>query len=123
MQRATDPRDKQIEELKKKVDQLDKQLKGKSGEREAQAAPARVTVQVPADAKLLIDDVVCPLTSESRTFDTPPLQSGQAYYYILTAEVTRAGRPVTEKQRVIVEAGKQVIVEFKSLPAVATARR
>ena len=87
------------------------------------AAPARVTVQLPSDARLKIDETVCPLTSETRTFDTPPLEPGKAYYYILTAEVTRGSEPVVEKQRVIVEAGKAVTVEFKNLPTLATARR
>ena len=44
---------------------------------------ARLEVQVPADAKLFIDDQAIPLASTSKTFNTPALERGQAYYYIL----------------------------------------
>jgi uncharacterized protein (TIGR03000 family) len=84
---------------------------------------AQVTVKLPAEARLYIDDVPCPLTSASRTFTTPDLNAGQSYYYTLKAEVVRGGgKPQTASQRVLVEAGKQVTVEFKDL-MVKTASR
>ncbi len=83
---------------------------------------ARVTVKLPADARLYVDGVACTLTSASRSFNTPDLNAGQRYYYTLKAEVTRNGETVAKSQRVLVEAGKDVTVEFKDLP-VRTASR
>jgi uncharacterized protein (TIGR03000 family) len=83
---------------------------------------ARVTVALPADARLYVDGVQCPLTSAKRTFDTPALDVGRSYYYTLKAEVVRDGETRAASQRVLVEAGKQVTVEFKDLP-VQTASR
>lgn len=84
---------------------------------------ARVTVKLPADARLYVDGVKCPLTSATRSFDTPELDAGRSYYYTLKAEVDRDGETRVARQRVLVEAGKQVTVEFKDLPVVQTASR
>src|SRR5207302_2379797 len=54
----------------------DVRLVRRSVEPEA-AAPARVTVRLPAEARLWVDGVACPLASETRTFATPQLQAGQ----------------------------------------------
>jgi uncharacterized protein (TIGR03000 family) len=83
---------------------------------------ARLTVKLPADARLYVDGVLCPLTSTTRSFDTPELDAGQSYYYTLKAEVVRDGETRASKKRVLVEAGKQITVEFKDLP-VQTASR
>lgn len=83
---------------------------------------ARVTVKLPADARLYVDGVLCPMTSARRSFDTPELDAGRRYYYTLKAEVVRAGETRADTQRVIIEAGKQVTVQFKDLP-VQTASR
>ena len=89
--------------------------------KQVQAAPARIIVRVPADAKLTVDGVDCPLTTETRAFDTPNLQPGQQFYYTVQAQVTRDGKSVSEIKRVIFEAGSSVDVEFR-LP-VETASR
>ena len=52
---------------------------------------ARVTVKLPADARLYVDNVVCPLSSDTRTFNTPELEVGRSYFYTLKAEVIRDG--------------------------------
>jgi uncharacterized protein (TIGR03000 family) len=78
---------------------------------------ATLTVKLPADARLFVDGVACPLTSATRSFDTPDLEAGQKYYYTLKAEVVREGETRTATRRVLVEAGKQVTVDFKDLPA------
>lgn len=87
------------------------------------AAPARVTVRLPEDAKLFVDGVACPLTSATRSFDTPKLEAGRKFTYTLRAELVRDGQKITENQKVLLEAGKQVNVEFKELTVVSTARR
>jgi uncharacterized protein (TIGR03000 family) len=83
---------------------------------------ARVTVKLPAEARLYVDDVVCPLTSATRSFNTPELEAGRRYYYTLKAETTQEGANRTVTKRVVVEAGKQVTVEFSDLPVQAASR-
>jgi uncharacterized protein (TIGR03000 family) len=86
-------------------------------------AAARITVRVPEDARLFVDDVACPLTSATRAFDTPVLQPGREYYYTLRAEITRNGERRTESKRVVVAPGRRVTVEFKNFSALETAQR
>jgi uncharacterized protein (TIGR03000 family) len=86
-------------------------------------APARITVTLPADARLFVDDVACNLTSGTRSFDTPKLDPGREYSYVLKAEVERDGKMRTDTRRVVFQAGKQVAVDFRSLESVSTASR
>jgi uncharacterized protein (TIGR03000 family) len=79
------------------------------------AAPAHFTVRLPAEARLVVHGVRCPLTSDTRSFDTPELAPGEVYFYDLEAEVTRDGRVVTESKRVAFRAGEQVTVRFDGL--------
>jgi uncharacterized protein (TIGR03000 family) len=83
---------------------------------------AMVTVKLPADARLYVDGVECPLTSTLRSFDTPELNAGQRYYYSLKAEVVRDGVMRTARKRAVVEAGKEVTVEFTDLPVQTVSR-
>lgn len=81
---------------------------------------AQVTVHLPADARLYIDNTLCPLTSTTRTFRTPALEQGRQYFYTLRVEVNRDGQTVTDNRRVVVAAGRNVEVNFN---AVSTAQR
>jgi uncharacterized protein (TIGR03000 family) len=90
--------------------------------RSSTAGPAKLIVELPADAKLFVDDQLMKATSAIRTFNTPSLSPGQAYYYMLRAEVVRDGQPVQETKRVIVRAGQTVRASFPDLGTVATAR-
>jgi len=81
------------------------------------AAPAYITVRLPADARLNVQGVDCPLTSDTRTFDTPVLEPGQKYSYLLRAEVLRDGRTVSQTQRVTFRSGQRVRVSFEDLGA------
>src|SRR5262249_31583754 len=110
-----------------------KKLRQKKEKEEAQAPSgtlvssspraARITVNLPADARLYIDNVFCPLTSSTRSFPTPPLQPGREVYYTLRAEVTREGQTRVQSQRITVGAGRQVNVEFNNFAPVQTAQR
>jgi uncharacterized protein (TIGR03000 family) len=84
---------------------------------------ATLTVKLPAEAKLTVDGTPCSLTSAVRTFDTPPLDPGRSYYYVLKAELMRDGQKREETQRVVISAGKKVTVEFKKLQGEATVSR
>lgn len=77
---------------------------------------ARITVKLPSDARLYVEGVFCPLTTATRSFDTPELDAGQRYYYTLKAEVMRDGQTKAARKRVMVEAGKEITVEFADLP-------
>jgi uncharacterized protein (TIGR03000 family) len=112
----------ELEQMKQQFQALKKKPLDETSEATGNG-PTQVTIHLPADAKLFIDDVVCPLTSDTRSFTTPKLQPGQKYFYDLKAEVVRGGETVTQTQRVVLEAGKEVSVTFPQLPAVATAQR
>lgn len=92
-------------------------------EGEAGSSPAQITVRLPADARLTVHGVACPLTSDMRTFDTPSLPPGQTYYYLLKAEVVRDGRTIAQTRRVDFRSGQRVTVSFDNLGAsLVTAR-
>jgi uncharacterized protein (TIGR03000 family) len=84
---------------------------------------AHVTVRLPADARLWVDGAACPLSSETRSFDTPTLESGKQYVYNLRAAVVRDGQTVEQTQRVVIAAGRQVNVTFGELNAASLTRR
>jgi uncharacterized protein (TIGR03000 family) len=84
---------------------------------------ARVTIVLPADAKLIVGDVSYPKGESKRTFETPQLEVGMRYTYTMRAEVWRDGQLLKQEKRVDVEAGKEITVEFKDLPAVQAAQR
>jgi len=88
-----------------------------------QGGVAHIKVHLPADARLFVDDVLCPQTSSMREFDTPPLLRGERYTYTLRAEVLRNGRVQADSRDIQFEAGKQVSVDFDSLAAVNTVKR
>jgi uncharacterized protein (TIGR03000 family) len=91
--------------------------------REAVAVASRVTVRLPGDARLSINGVASKLTSDKRSFTVPNLEAGRKYAYTFQAEVVRDGKPRSESRRVVFEGGKPVEVDFRSLDALATARR
>lgn len=91
----------------------------KNGEKESVApSPARLVVEVPADAKLYLDDHLTKATDKpSRSLMTPALEPGQDYYYILRAEVMRDGQPFIETQRVVVRAGDELRISLRNFAA------
>jgi uncharacterized protein (TIGR03000 family) len=86
----------------------------------SQTNVARITVNLPAEAKLWIDDVLCPLTSGTRSFKTPTLEAGRQYFYTLTVELNQDGQNIAENRRIYVTPGQQVNVDFTNM---ATASR
>jgi uncharacterized protein (TIGR03000 family) len=78
----------------------------------AQPDKARLIVELPAGAKLYVDDQLSKNTSERRVFNTPPLEKGQQYYYILRAEMEKDGKTYSDTKRVLVSAGAEVTAKF-----------
>jgi uncharacterized protein (TIGR03000 family) len=74
-----------------------------AGKEEAAAAPARLIVSLPAEAKLTIDDEATTSTSSTRVFVTPTLQPGKEYYYTLKADLN--GQTVSKQ--VTIRAGQE----------------
>ena len=73
---------------------------------------AKLIIDVPADAKLYIDDQPMKTESARRTFSTPALQKGQAYFYDVRVEVVRDGKTYSDSKRVIVRAGELAQATF-----------
>jgi uncharacterized protein (TIGR03000 family) len=93
--------------------------KGKGGKEvepdSVSATRARVVVELPAASKLFIDDRAIENSATRRTFRTPELEKGQAYFYEVRAEVMVDGKPVSETRRVVVRAGETVKADFRPL--------
>jgi uncharacterized protein (TIGR03000 family) len=74
---------------------------------------ARIEVIVPAGATLWFEGVQTKLTGERRQFITPQLTPGQEYIYEVRAEWKgEDGQKVSETQRLRVQPGKQMTVDF-----------
>lgn len=72
---------------------------------------------LPADAQLYVDGQLTNQQGSERTFTTPPLEPGQLYYYDVVAEFKVAGQTLTERKRVIVQAGADITETFSQLLA------
>jgi uncharacterized protein (TIGR03000 family) len=81
---------------------------------------AKVVVELPADARLFVEDRQLQTTAGRRQFLTPPLEPGATYRYIFRAEVERAGKKLTQVREAHVRAGQETVVRF-DLPPVAVA--
>jgi uncharacterized protein (TIGR03000 family) len=85
-------------------------------------APATIVVDLPADAKLLIDNEATTSTGRSRVFQSPTLNPGKEYQYTLTAQIVRDGKSVKAEQVVTVKAGQTTPVTL-TLPIPGVAQR
>jgi uncharacterized protein (TIGR03000 family) len=84
----------------------------KKDKESAQPDRARLIVEVPADAKLYIDEQLMKSTAAVRSFSTPTLEVGQSYYYDVRVEVVRDGKTYEGSRRVVVRAGEQIRASF-----------
>jgi len=82
---------------------------------------AQLIVELPADATLYIDGQQMKTSSGRRVFNTPALEPGQTYYYVLRAEVVRDGQRKMSEQRVVIRPGQEARAAFTNLGAAATA--
>jgi len=78
----------------------------------AAPAPATIHVDLPADAKLIVDDFATKSTSANRTFVTPELTPAKEFTYTLQAEIVRDGKTLTVSEKVAVKAGEEIRVNF-----------
>jgi uncharacterized protein (TIGR03000 family) len=89
----------------------------------AASVSSRITVKLPPSARLFVNDDPCPLTSDTRSFNTPSLKPDRQYSYTLRAEIDRGGQTFSEIKKVVFESGKPVTVEFRDIGTVRTAQR
>jgi uncharacterized protein (TIGR03000 family) len=74
---------------------------------------ARLTVKVPANAQLSVQNQ--PMQQQSgpvRVMNSPPLQPGQTYHYTLKAQWDDNGHQTTQERAVNIQAGSDVTVDF-----------
>jgi uncharacterized protein (TIGR03000 family) len=83
---------------------------------------ARLIVELPADAKLYVDDQPTKATSERRVFPLPQLEPGKTYYYILRAETVRNGQAQSETKAIFFHLGEVVQTSFRDLGTLAVAQ-
>jgi uncharacterized protein (TIGR03000 family) len=72
----------------------------------------RLTVKLPADAKLTVDGAETKSTGPERLFESPPLTPNKKFSYTLEAVWTDNNAKKTAKRKVVVEAGKRYVVDF-----------
>jgi uncharacterized protein (TIGR03000 family) len=85
---------------------------------------ARLIVDLPSDATLYIDDHKMTINTTHKVFNTPALEVGETYYYMVRAEVMKDGAPVSATKRVIVKPGEEIVANFKDMaaPTITTAK-
>ena len=69
-------------------------------------APAKLIVNLPADAKLYVDGKQTKSTTGQRVFVTPNLPAGRDFSYELKVEIEQDGEPVTWTKTATVRAGE-----------------
>jgi uncharacterized protein (TIGR03000 family) len=80
---------------------------------EAQPAPTKVTLHVPAAAKVTLAGAATQQSGETRTFITNTLKSGQKWDgYVVKVEMEQNGKMVTEEKTLNVEGGQSYELSF-----------
>jgi uncharacterized protein (TIGR03000 family) len=93
------PKDKEKEKDKKPVDD--------------NKAPARLRFLLPADAKLIIDNVVTKSTGPERTFTTPPLPKGKSYEYTLRWNYNERDINITRMAIIDFKGGEEKTIDLR----------
>ena len=76
---------------------------------------ARISIDVPAGAKVYLDGQLMRSTDTKRVFQTPALVPGQTYFYDVRVEIVRDGQTVSETQRVVLQPGQVAVAAFPNL--------
>jgi uncharacterized protein (TIGR03000 family) len=92
-------------------------------EKPAEAAPTKLTIRLPADAKLFLAGKPMRSTGEVRTFTTARMTEGQEWTdYTVRAVAVRDGRTVTQEKTITLRSGRAHELSFTfDAPAVAAA--
>jgi uncharacterized protein (TIGR03000 family) len=116
----------QVRELQEELQRLATLVRNQGGSSAAAApqglATAQFTVRLPAAARLWVNDTPCPLTSDTRSFQSPPLPAGKEYAYTLRAIEIRGNRELLVQKKVVFTTGKQTDVDLRPDFAALTPR-
>lgn len=82
-----------------------------------QRADGTLIVEVPADAKIYVNDRLTTTPGESREYVSRNLVPGFNYAYDVRVEMQRDGKLVTESRKVNVRAGENTKIAFNAKPA------
>ncbi len=94
-------------------EELDKPKPKKNGEKQTTGPKnAKLLVELPTKAKLFIDDRPVQAAAGVQIFDTPALEPGQDYFYLVRIEMMQDGQPVSETRRILVRAGQVARADF-----------
>lgn len=83
------------------------------------AGVANIKIELPENAQLYVDGQLVPGTGAVRQFTTPTLPGGQAFAYVMTADVVIDGSKVHEEVKVVVHSQDSVEKSFGQLLAAA----
>lgn len=87
------------------------------------AGNATIEVELPANAKVYVNNVLTTSTGSSRSYVSNNLTPGKTYVYKLRVEFEQAGRAIVKHETVKLQAGNKIAMQFKSIvaqPALAT---
>lgn len=73
---------------------------------------AHIWLRVPVDAEIWVNGVKTKQSGESRYFFSPPLTPGKKYNYQMRLRWTKDGKPVEEKESILVQAGQTIRRDF-----------
>ncbi len=71
-----------------------------------------VSAKVPAQAEVWIGEQKMTRTGAERQFVSPPLTPSQSYQYEVKAQWTAGGKKIEQTQKVSVQAGQRVGIDF-----------
>jgi uncharacterized protein (TIGR03000 family) len=77
------------------------------------AAVAYLNVNVPADAKVYLQDQLMPLEGTQRRFVSPELPVGSQHVYNVRVDVVRDGQTVSKTTQALVTAGQEIAVSVQ----------
>jgi uncharacterized protein (TIGR03000 family) len=76
-------------------------------------AVAYLNVNVPADAKVYLENKLMTLTGTDRRFVTPQLPVGAPHVYTVKVEIERNGKTITKTTEAAITAGQEIAVSVK----------
>jgi uncharacterized protein (TIGR03000 family) len=82
---------------------------------------ALLSVKVPADAKVFVNDRPTTSTGSDREYISHDLEPGARYNYTVRAEFVRDGKTVTESKTIQLSAGRSADLDFDGETSVQTA--
>jgi uncharacterized protein (TIGR03000 family) len=83
---------------------------------------ARIVVDLPTDAKLFVDGQPTKSTASRRVLQSPRLEPGNRYSYLLRAELERDGRRYQQTKKIAVRAGQEATALFSEPGILQTAQ-